>query len=215
MVQDRKNANLLIVGNDLGVWVSIDGGAVWTRLKANLPTVPVHDLTIHPRENDLVLGTYGRGLFIGDITHLQELSSDALTKPMHLFAVEPRTAYGFRALGNFHLFGNKYIEVPNEPDALVIIYYLRAAFDGGAVVTIADIAGERVGQLKGPSRPASTACSGTCGAARRLRAGGAEAEAGAVAGSAARRCLRVTIGLPSMLGGQQQSTVGRIRERIR
>ena len=48
-------ANLLVVGNDIGVWFSIDGGAHWTRLKANLPTVAVHDLTIHPRENDLVL----------------------------------------------------------------------------------------------------------------------------------------------------------------
>ena len=99
MVQDRKNRNLLIVGNDLGVWVSIDGGAAWQRLKADLPTVPVHDLTIHPRENDLVLGTYGRGIFVGDITHLQELSAGIFAKPLHLFAVEPRAAYGFRALG--------------------------------------------------------------------------------------------------------------------
>ena len=56
VVQDRKNRNLLIVGTDLAVHVSIDGGASWARLKANLPTVAVHDLTIHPRENDLVLG---------------------------------------------------------------------------------------------------------------------------------------------------------------
>jgi hypothetical protein len=81
VVQDRRNANLLIVGNDRGVWVSIDGGSRWERLKANLPTVPVHDLTIHPRENDLALGTYGRGIFLADITHLQELSADVLAKP--------------------------------------------------------------------------------------------------------------------------------------
>ena len=102
------------------MWVSIDAGGAWTRLKANLPTVPVHDLTVHPRENDLVLGTYGRGIFVGDITHLQELSAAVLAKPLHLFDVEPRTAVRFRALGNFHLFGDAYIEVPNEPDALVI-----------------------------------------------------------------------------------------------
>ncbi len=78
VVQDRKNRNLLVVGNDIGVFVSIDGGAAWTQLKANLPTVAVHDLTIHPRENDLVIGTYGRALWTGDITPLQELSADVL-----------------------------------------------------------------------------------------------------------------------------------------
>ena len=74
------------------------------RLKANLPTVPVHDLTVHPRENDLVIGTYGRGIFVGDITHLQELSAATLAKPFHLFTPEPRAAYQFRTLGNFHLY---------------------------------------------------------------------------------------------------------------
>ena len=172
VVQDRKNANLLIVGNDLGVWVSIDAGAAWTRLKANLPTVPVHDLTIHPRENDLVLGTYGRGIFIGDITHLQELSAEVLAKPLHLFAVEPRAAYGFRALGNFDLFGNKYIEVPNEPDALVINYYLRATQDGGAQVTICGHHGRPVAELKGPSEAGINRVQWNMRAARATVAGG-------------------------------------------
>ena len=215
VVQDRKNPNLLIVGNDLGVWVSIDGGAVWTRLKANLPTVPVHDLTIHPRENDLVLGTYGRGLFVGDIAHLQGLSSEALTKPFHLFAVEPRTPYSFRALGNFHLFGSKYIEVPNEPDALTITYFLRAAFDGGSVVTITDIAGERVAQLKGP------ASAGINRVQWNMRSGSAPAGGRGARGGGGRGGVggplmpagdyRITVDV----GGQQQATVGRIRERIR
>ena len=75
VVQDRKNKQLLFVGNDVGVFVSIDGGERWSALKANLPTVAVHDLTIHPRENDLVIATYGRALWTGDITPLQELTA--------------------------------------------------------------------------------------------------------------------------------------------
>jgi photosystem II stability/assembly factor-like uncharacterized protein len=212
VVQDRKNANLLIAGNDLGVWVSIDAGASWTRLKADLPTVPVHDLTVHPRENDLVLGTYGRGVFIGDITPLQELSAEVLAKPFHLFAVEPRAAYGFRALGNFHLFGHKYIEVPNEPDALVINYHLRAAIDGGARVTVADIRGDQVAQLRGPSnagmnsvlwnmRRGSAGASGGRGGGFGGRGGGPPLPAGD---------YRITV----EAGGQQATTIGRIRERI-
>ena len=151
VVQDRKNRNLLIVGNDLGVWVSLNAGAAWMRLKADLPTVPVHDLTVHPRENDLVLGTYGRGIFIGDISHLQELTPATAEKPLHLFAIEPRTPYQFRALGNYHLFGDAFIEVPNEPEALVITYFLREKAEGNAQVTVADVTGQTVATLRGPA----------------------------------------------------------------
>jgi photosystem II stability/assembly factor-like uncharacterized protein len=152
VVQDRRNKELLVVGNDLGVWISLNAGAEWIRLKSDLPTVAVHDLTIHPRENDLVVGTYGRGLFVGDITHLQELTAGVLSAPLHLFDIEPRTPYQFRAVGNYHLFGDGFIEVPNEPDALVINYYVREK-SGGATVTITDIKGETIATLKGPAEP--------------------------------------------------------------
>jgi len=208
VIQDRKNANLLIVGNDRGVWVSIDAGAGWTRLKADLPVVPVHDLTVHPRENDLVLGTYGRGLFVGDITALQELSADVLAKPLHLFGVEPRTAYNFRAQGNYHLFGNAYIEVPNEPDALIVNYYLRAKSDGGARITVADNNGTEIAQLKGPSE------AGLNRVPWNMRAGAA-AVGGRGGGRGAGPALpsgdyRITVDV----AGQQQTTIGRIRQRI-
>ncbi|MBZ5497953.1 MAG: hypothetical protein LAP85_16245 [Acidobacteriia bacterium] len=153
VVQDRKNRDLLVVGNDIGVFVSIDAGGSWTRLKANLPTVPVHDLLIHPREGDLVLGTYGRGFWIGDITPLQELTPELLAKNVHLFDVEPRARYGFSGQGmNYHLFGDKYIEVPNEREAIVINYYLKAADSTGARVTITDVTGKPVAQLSGSGR---------------------------------------------------------------
>jgi len=209
VVQDRRNPNLLIVGNDLGVWVSIDAGAAWTRLKANLPTVPVHDLTIHPRENDLVLGTYGRGIFLGDITHLQELSTSVLAKPFHLFAVEPRAAYNFRAQGNFHLFGNAYIEVPNEPDALIVNYALRARDAAGARVTIADIKGTEIAQLKGPAE------AGLNRVPWNMRAGAAPAGGrggrGGVGPTLPAGEYRITVEVT----GHKETAVGRIRERLR
>jgi photosystem II stability/assembly factor-like uncharacterized protein len=139
VVQDRKNRDLLIVGNDVGVFVSIDAGGSWTRLKSNLPDVAVHDLTIHPRENDLVLATYGRALWTGDITPLQELTPAVMAKPFHLFDIEPRARYGFNGQGmNYNLFGDKYLEVPNEPDALVINYLVSAglASTNGTTATI-------------------------------------------------------------------------------
>jgi len=150
-MQDAANPNLLIVGNDLGVWVSIDHAATWQQLRGNLPTVPVHDLTVHPREADLVVGTYGRAVWVGDITALRQLSGDVLTAPFHLFEIEPRPFYGMRALGNFHLFGDRYLETPNEPDGLVIQYLLDADHEDGASVTVADAAGVEIATLTGPA----------------------------------------------------------------
>jgi photosystem II stability/assembly factor-like uncharacterized protein len=213
VVQDRKNQGLLIVGNDLGVWTSIDGGNGWHRLRANLPTVPVHDLTIHPRDNDLVLGTYGRGIFVADITPLQELSTELLAKPLHLFAVEPRAVYGFRAQGNYQLFGDKYLETPNEPDALVINYYLREKQQAPAVITITDIRGDRVAQLEGTADAGLNRVEWNM-RAQTGRGGGGRGGSGAGRGGGPplpSGDYRITI----QAGGEQQATVGRIRERIR
>ena len=152
VVQDRKNRQLLVVGNDRGVFVSIDGGTRWSGLAANLPTVAVHDLTIHPRENDLVVATYGRALWTGDITPLQELSGDVAGKNAYLFDIEPRARYGFGDQGmNYHLFGDKFLEVPNEPEALVLNYYLTSDATE-ATITVADLSGKTIRQLKGPAR---------------------------------------------------------------
>ena len=212
VVQDRDNANLLIVGNDLGVWVSIDGGASWQRLEANLPTVAIHDLTIHPRESDLVLGSYGRGVFIGDITALRQTSADVLASPFHLFDVEPRAYYGFRALGNFRLFGDKYIAVPNEPDALTIQYWLGSGADGGAVVTVSDvISGEPIARLEAPAEAGLNAALWDM----RLSTG----DGGGGPGGFFRRnrtpplppgSYRITV----RVGAYEGSTIGRVRERI-
>jgi photosystem II stability/assembly factor-like uncharacterized protein len=159
VVQDRKNRNLLFIGNDIGVYVSIDAGAHWLPFKANLPTVAVHDVTIHPRENDLVLGTYGRGFWVGDISPLQDLAGDTLEKRVHLFDIEPRARYGFSTQGmNYHLFGDKYIAVPNEPDAMAINYWIGAGLKPSttereqARVTITDVQGRTVAQLTGEAK---------------------------------------------------------------
>lgn len=55
--EDQKNPDLLFVGNDTGLFVSINGGKRWVKMKNNIPNVPVHDLLVHPRENDLILGS--------------------------------------------------------------------------------------------------------------------------------------------------------------
>ena len=86
--EDHKNPNLLIVGTDMAVYVSIDCGKKWTKMKNNMPTQPVHDMVIHSRENDLVVATHGRGIFITDISPLQEITKEVLDHDVYLFEIE-------------------------------------------------------------------------------------------------------------------------------
>ncbi len=205
VVQDRKNTDLLAVGNDIGVFVSIDGGASWSRLKANLPTVAVHDLTIHPRENDLVLGTYGRAFWAGDISPLQELNARVFDQAAHLFDIEPRARYGFSTQGmNYHLFGDKYLEVPNEPEALVVNYWLKANAEAAAKVTVKDFTGNVIRTVDGPSKAGLNRALVPLGGGGRGRQGG-----GAIAPLAVGD-YTVTVNV----AGQTLSKPARIRERI-
>ena len=211
VVQDRKNRNLLIVGNDVGVFVSLDGGAIWTRLKANLPDVAVSDLTIHPRENDLVLATYGRALWTGDMTPLQELSAAVLDTPVYLFDIEPRARYGFGNQGmNYNLFGDKYLEVPNEPDAWMVNYYLKAAPAAAPRIVVADSAGRTVRDLQGSAtrglNRVTVSLAGGGGGRGRGAAGGGAAASGPLA--VGEYTVTLTV------GDQTQTKPARVRDRI-
>jgi len=86
--EDPVNKDLLYVGTDYGVYVSIDGGKKWQVLPNNLPTTYVHDLVIHPREKLLIAATHGRGMWIMDIRFLQQLNQETLSKKIHLFETD-------------------------------------------------------------------------------------------------------------------------------
>jgi photosystem II stability/assembly factor-like uncharacterized protein len=91
--EDPVNRDLLYVGTDVGAYLSRDRGMSWQKFMTGLPTVPVHDLKIHPRDHDLIAATHGRGIWIADVSVLQHLGDSAMTKDAFLFA--PRTAYAF------------------------------------------------------------------------------------------------------------------------
>ncbi len=152
--EDHRNPDLLFVGNDTGIFVSIDGGARWVKMNNNMPNVPVHDLLVHPRENDLVVGSYGRGIFLTNIAPLQELSDEVLSREVHFFEVEPtvqRIAWSFGA--NDYLFADAHIETRNEPGGMVIQYYLRDPGAGRATVTVSDSDGNEIARLQGETSP--------------------------------------------------------------
>lgn len=86
--EDPKNENIVYVGTDKGIYVSTDLGGNWQMLGENLPTVPVHDLIVHPRENELVLGTHGRSVFVADVSPLQGMEKAVGDSELHIYPIE-------------------------------------------------------------------------------------------------------------------------------
>lgn len=141
IVEDRRNENLLFVGHDLGVHVSLDGGTTWLPFQLGMPNVPVRDLLIHPREQDLVVGTYGRGAWITNVSLLQELTGEARAKSFHLGRLldRPVAQRSQRSSwGNYHMMGDNHLRTPNEHDGLRIPYYLGADRERGLTLRIED-----------------------------------------------------------------------------
>ena len=92
--QDLRNPDLLFAGTEFGLFISIDDGESWSRFMNGMPTVPIYDLVIHPRDNDLIAGTHGRSIFIlDDITPLQQLTRDVRQMDAYLFEQKPATMW--------------------------------------------------------------------------------------------------------------------------
>ena len=92
--EDAKNPNLLLVGTEHGVQVSLDRGKSWRPMQNGLPTVAVYDIIIHPRDRDVIIGTHGRGIYIlDDITALEQWQPSVATSATHLFAQRQATLW--------------------------------------------------------------------------------------------------------------------------
>jgi photosystem II stability/assembly factor-like uncharacterized protein len=152
--EDRTNPNLLFVGNDMGVFVTINSGVSWVKMNNNMPNVPVHDLLVHPRENDLVIGSYGRGIFIANIAPLQEINDAILASDVHLFRIKPTVQRVIRAFAaNDYLFGQRNTQTPNEPNGMAIRYYLKNEAKSKPTITVADSRGQEVARMTGSNLP--------------------------------------------------------------
>jgi hypothetical protein len=126
--EDPHNRDLLFVGTSRAVYTSLDRGQSWQRLMSGMPTVPVYDLKIHPRDRELIAATHGRGIWLVDITALEQLAGDSGTKVIaeaaHLF--QPRTAYEYGqgpAMGaSANGEGHKVFNAPSPPYGADILY---------------------------------------------------------------------------------------------
>ena len=154
--EDPHNPRVLYVGTESGLFVSIDGGARWVRWKSTLPHTGVRSLVVHPRDRELVVGTFGRSIWIGDVSAIEQLEK-ALGQRTFLFEVKPAVAHNVRytyGTGVEEINGDLFFRAPNPPYGAAISYYLRDTSGNGngsgVRLTIADAAGKRVRTLSGP-----------------------------------------------------------------
>ncbi len=149
--EDSKNKNLLYLGSEYAFYVSLSGGREWKRFMNGLPTVRIDDILIHPRENDLIVGTHGRSIYImDDITPLQQLANDqALAEDVHLFDVRPATQWIDDIQLRRQTGGAKRFEGQNAPAGTAISYYLKGPVSGDIRISVVDITGKVVRDLAG------------------------------------------------------------------
>jgi photosystem II stability/assembly factor-like uncharacterized protein len=152
--EDLETPDLLFLGTEFGLWVSIDGGKNWAQFKGNhFPAVAVRDLAIQPRENDLVLATHGRGIWIvDDIVPLRNLTNDVTSQDVAFVSARPvqQRIEGSGGWAN----GDAVFVGDNPPDAAVITYYQKTRHLFGKLkIEILDSAKRVVDEVPASKRP--------------------------------------------------------------
>ena len=129
IAEDPVDSKLLFVGTEFGLYFTLDGGGKWIKLRGGMPTIAVKDLVIQKRENDLVVATFGRGIYIlDDYTPLRNLKADSLKQDAALFPVKTATEFieaqplGLRGKA---FQGEAYFTAENPPSGAVFTFYLR------------------------------------------------------------------------------------------
>jgi hypothetical protein len=138
--EDPKNENVLYVGTDVSVYVSINGGQTWQVLSNDLPSTFVHDLVIHPRDDIMVAATEGRGMYAMDVRPIQQMTPAVIAKRVHLFDPEPvdlRQGGG----GGFGGFGG------GQRPSAAVQYYLDSP--GSVTILVKDASGNIINDLEG------------------------------------------------------------------
>jgi photosystem II stability/assembly factor-like uncharacterized protein len=145
--EDYVNQNLLFLGTEYGLYITLNGGQTWYKFTNNMPAANVHYLELHKKTNDLVIATHGRGvIIIDDISPLRELTDENLNKELHFFATKPtmmNEANGFGGASTETQFIGA-----NASKAARIVYYLKKRHTlGKMTLEIQDAAGNKITEL--------------------------------------------------------------------
>lgn len=149
VLEDPREPNLLYVGTELGVFASLDRGHSWSDLRLGLPALAVVDMKVHPRDNDLVIATHGRGFYVmDDVTPLQQMASTTFRGSVTLFPPMPAVRYS--PASDTSSLGNRVWVSANQPYGVLLSYYLPEGASAGVELTITDADGRIVQTVRGP-----------------------------------------------------------------
>jgi photosystem II stability/assembly factor-like uncharacterized protein len=126
--EDPVNKNLLFLGTEFGLYVSFNAGENWMKWTHGIPTVPVRDIAVHSRENDLIVGTHGRAIYIiDDISPLREFSDEIIKNKLYLFDMPEAYQYQQGRLSSYLSPGDTEFIGENRATGAAITYYLIPA----------------------------------------------------------------------------------------
>ena len=150
--EDRVNRDLLFLGTENGLWISVSRGKQWARLTGGFPHVAVRDLWVHPREGDLLIATHGRGLWIlDDLSPLRALTPEVMAKDVAFLPARPSPM--FLPSGEQRFDGDADYEGQARPEAALIHYWLKKRHLIGPLrVEIHDASGALVSSFPGGKR---------------------------------------------------------------
>jgi hypothetical protein len=148
--EDPYNPSLLFVGTDVGAYVSTNRGGSWQKFMNGLPTVPVHDLRIHPRDHELIAGTHGRSIWIVDITPLEQMKDSLRDRTVALYAPKVAYQYGEPTVEGQDM-GQFVFEAPSPAYGADIWYRLASGTRGQTKITISDVTGDTIATVNGPA----------------------------------------------------------------
>ena len=148
--EDTVNRNVLFLGTEFGLWISVDGGQRWAQYKgSDFPAVAVDDIAVHTRESDLVLATHGRGIWItDDISPLRSLTPDVMAKEAALIPGRPVVQY-FNARGGWSEGNETFSGRPRPSDAQITYYQKSRHIFGDLKIDISDQDGKLIDTVSG------------------------------------------------------------------
>ncbi len=152
LTEDQKNPDVLYVGAETGLFVSTDRAKSWVRIKANLPTVRIDEITLHPRDNAMVLATHGRAIWVLD--HLEPIqeyaAAQAAAADAKLFTPPPSAMFRRPARDrNYEFWGDSTFFGENPPQAAIVSWFLKKPA-GEVTLKITDAAGREVREIGAP-----------------------------------------------------------------
>jgi len=151
LTEDTKNRDVLYIGTETGIFLSLDRGASWRRLKANMPTVRVDEITIHPRDNAMIVATHGRALWIlDDLSPIQEYATaQRANRIATLFTPAPALQWKSKDDRNDEFWGHQYFVGENPPADAVVNFLLKSQANE-VKLRISDATGRQIREVTAP-----------------------------------------------------------------